>query len=53
MYEDVAIELARTVRECTERAERRIRDRQLGEAWVDLVDLVERRTDEGSERQAT
>lgn len=47
MYEDIAIELARTVRECTDVVERRLRDRQLGEAWIDLVD--DRRTVEGDE----
>lgn len=47
MYEDIAIEIARTVRECTQAVERRIRDRQLGEAWLELVD--DRRSDEGHE----
>lgn len=53
MYEDIAIELARTVRECTDVVERRLRDRQLGEAWIDIPDGVnvvdDRRTVEGDE----
>ena len=35
-YEDVAIELARTVRELTAKAEAKVRAQQLGELWVGL-----------------
>lgn len=50
MNDDILIELARTVRELTQAAERRIASRQLGEAWVDLVD--HRGPNEGREDRA-
>jgi hypothetical protein len=36
MYEDILLEVARTVRECEALVDRRLRSRQLGLAWVDL-----------------
>jgi hypothetical protein len=35
--DDITLELARTVRECTARAEAKVRAGQLGEAWVGLL----------------
>lgn len=36
MHEDITIEIARTLRECRELVLRRIAEKQLGQAWVDL-----------------
>jgi len=49
MHEDLIIELARIVRECEQAVDRRIRSRQLGEAWTVLVDS---RPIEGDEEAA-
>jgi hypothetical protein len=35
--DDIILELHRTMRELTERAERRIREGQLGEAWIGIA----------------
>lgn len=37
MLDDITLELARTVRELTARAEAKVREAQLGEAWVGLL----------------